>query len=85
VRGTVQHFEDSQKHSLRILQNVMIPEADDPETARRQISIAPQIRRAFAVLTAVGLNDKPLLERNEINNPRTDRHLPAEFHVCQLS
>jgi hypothetical protein len=37
------------------------------------------------MLSAVSLNDKPLLECNEIDNPRADRHLPAEFHVCQLS
>lgn len=85
MRGSVQHFEDSLKHAIRVLEDVVIPKPDDPKTTSRQIGVAVRIHRTFTVLTAVSLNDKPLLERGEIDNPCTDRDLAAKFDLHQLS
>jgi hypothetical protein len=84
VRGSVQHFEDSLKHAIRVLEDVVIPKPDDPKTTSRQIGVAVRIHRTFTVLAAVSFNHQPLLKCNKVDDPRTDRHLPAEFRSGQL-
>jgi hypothetical protein len=35
------------------------------------------------MLSAVKLNDKPMLNRSEVGNERTDRHLASKLHAIQ--
>jgi hypothetical protein len=41
--------------------------------------------QAFRVLAAIGLHNKPLVESNEIDNPRSDRNLAPEFNAFKLA
>jgi hypothetical protein len=50
-----------------------------------QVSVASLIPYALSVLTAIRFNDEHLLERHEVDNPRSDGHLPAKFGTCKLS
>ncbi len=37
------------------------------------------------MLAAIGFHNKPLVEGNEINDPRPDRNLAAEFNAFELA
>lgn len=64
--------------------NVVVPEAQNEKAAALQIGVAHLIAFAFRMLTSIRFNDQPLRERNEVDDPGSDRDLPAEFDGVQL-
>jgi hypothetical protein len=77
-------FHDLLEYSVRISKDVVVPETQNVEAAFLQISIAGLVSFAFSMLTAIRFNDKHLFERYEVNDPRSERHLPAEFGAREL-
>jgi hypothetical protein len=73
------------KHSICISQNVVVPETQNAKTSLLQISVTDLVLAVLDMLTAVRFNNEHLFERHEVNNPRSERHLPTEFDVCKLS
>ena len=47
--------------------------------------IAPLVIFAFRVLAAIGFDNQPMFERNEINDPRPDRHLATKLQACKTA
>jgi len=77
-------LHDLLEHSVRISKNVGVPEAQGTKAAITQVGIARLISCTVSVLTAIRFNDEHLFERHEVDNPRSDGHLPAKFGTCKL-
>ena len=78
-------FHNFLEHSVCIPKDVVVPETQNVEAAFLQISIAGLISFAFSVLTAVRFDNEHSFEGHEINDPRSDGHLPAEFYFGELA
>jgi hypothetical protein len=68
----------------RIAKDIVVPEAQDAESAHFQIGIANLIADTLSMLAPVCFDDQPMLERDEIDDPRSERDLTPEFVVGQL-
>jgi hypothetical protein len=49
-----------------------------------QVRITSLISSVFGVLTSIRFNDKHLFKGDEVNDPGSDWHLPAEFRIRKL-
>jgi hypothetical protein len=78
-------FHDLLEHSVRIPKNVVVPEAQDAKAAFPQVDVACSVSRTISVLASIRFNDEHLLERHEVNNPRPEGYLPAEFCFDELA
>jgi hypothetical protein len=72
---------DGVLHHLALAQHLMVPEAHHVEAVRRQPRIALRVLRAAMVLAAIGLDDQPFLETDEIDDVTPQRGLPAELEA----
>jgi len=43
------------------------------------------VASAFRVLAAISFHNEPLFESDEINDPRSNRYLPAKFNIFELT
>jgi len=77
-------FEDLLEHSVRISQNVIVPEPQDPKPALLQISITCLISLILGVLASICFDDKHVFETDEINDPGPDGNLSVEFRIYKL-
>src|SRR5207245_1121732 len=76
---------DALDYSLRLLENIGIPEAQHPEAVSNQSRCAPLVAfDLFGVLAAVDLNHEPSLQAGEIDEVRTDWKLTAEAVALDL-
>ena len=55
-----------------------VPEAQDAETLLGKPCIAQLVTRTLGMLTAIGLDHQAKLNTAEIDDVRSDRHLPAK-------
>lgn len=85
MRGSIEQGADLLEHAFLIRQNVVIPKPLNTKTARREISIAAVIARAFRVLAAVGFNYKHVLETDEVDDPGTNWNLTPKFNIRELA
>ncbi|MBB3343786.1 hypothetical protein FHW73_001652 [Luteimonas sp. RC10] len=67
------------EHRLGTLEDVVIPEAQDPEALLIQPRVANCVFRRIGVLAAVRLDDQACTEMHEVHDVRTDRLLTAEL------
>ena len=74
-------FEDT----VCIEKDVVVPETQNSKFAIPEVGIACAVVQAFRVLTAISFHNKPLVESNEINDPRPDRNLVPEFNAFKLT
>jgi hypothetical protein len=72
-------FQDT----VAITQHVVIPEAENPITLRRQPPIALDIAGILGVLAAIDLDDKASLMANEIDDEATDQSLPPKAQAVE--
>src|SRR3954453_12675056 len=72
------------ENAAAILKDIVIPEADHTPSARGKKRVAPFVR-CVAVLPAIDLDGQPALNRHEIRNIGTDRHLPAKLHAGEAA
>jgi hypothetical protein len=78
--GCLNFVVNALEHSRKIIDYVVIPEADHPIAVRRQFSGPRRVRDLFvSVLTAVEFNDEFLCRAGKIGNALSDRMLAAEF------
>ena len=71
-------FRNHRVHTFEVCDDVVIPEAHDPESLRTQERIAFGIHRRVHVLSAIGFDHEAYLEAGEIDDKWTDRILAAE-------
>ena len=67
------------EHARRIFHYVIVPEAQDAETAPSEKRISPLVGVAAGVLTAIRLDNQRSLETGEVDDVRFDNVLPAEL------
>jgi hypothetical protein len=69
-------------NAIRILQNVIVPEAQHTIACSMKPSVTPYVVLA-AMLPAVHFDDQPALVADKISDERAYRHLSAEFSPGQ--
>ena len=79
----MQRFENARQNTLFIVENVIVPETENPEALARQVIITPLITRIFGMLTAVRFDDQSACEACEVGYIVIDRQLPFEFIARQ--
>jgi len=72
-------------HGSTVLQNVMVPEAEDGIASLLHEGITAAIVCAVDVLRTVDLNDQPMFPTCEIGEVGTDRELPGELVAAEFS
>ena len=75
--------QDGILDGARIRQNLVIPEPDDRISLSAQPSIAHSVTQTFGMLRAVGFDDQPMLEADEIDDVSTQRNLAAKLQGGQ--
>ncbi len=71
------------QHGVRIGQDLVVPEAEDPEATPAQLEVPRSVTHIFGVLAAIDFHNQVMLEAGEIDDGTTDRHLPAELEAVQ--
>src|SRR5205807_1530260 len=69
---------DNFNNAIGILQNVVVPEAEDAESFAFQEGRSDRIRFAFSVLSAIDFDDELGLETREIGDVRADWGLASK-------
>jgi hypothetical protein len=72
-------IQNSGLHALFVLQNVIVPEAQDAKTLPLEIGIAATIVRVFAVLATIDFDDQSLSQTYEIDDVMIDRQVSFEL------
>src|SRR5262249_1774028 len=68
--------------SVRVLQGIVVPNADHPKPLRLEPGRALLIpAHRTGVLTAVDLDDQSSLQAQEVHDIRSDRSLSAKLHA----
>ena len=70
---------------VEMLQDLVVPEAQDAEAFGAEEGVTIKVVEAVAVLAAVDLNDEPGFEADEIEDVAEQRNLAAEFGAGELS
>ena len=75
----LRRFSNDRQHCIRLTQNLIVPEPQNPETVALQPGVPPGICCPTLVLTAIGLYHQASLELHEIHHIRPERMLPSEL------
>jgi len=60
----------------KVLQDLVVPEAENPPTRLCQSSVADHVGAGSPVLTAIGFDDQPSFNASEVHHVGRDRILP---------
>jgi hypothetical protein len=85
VRGSVEFGFQKFKDAIEAIQNLVVPDPNDPVSQRAQKGIPFAIRRIVGVLSAINLDDEAPIATNEIGVIWADRLLSHEFAAAELS
>jgi len=72
------------KHSIDVLGDFIVPDADHAIAKGAEITIAPLIRIALRVLTAIEFDNEAPFATNEIHIIGTNRLLAGELEPAEL-
>ena len=82
----LQGLENGIEHSGSLQKNVIVPEAQDPKTARSEEGIATRVVvRPFDVLASAEFDNDKGLKTRKVANVRADRMLSTKFEAGQLA
>jgi hypothetical protein len=73
------------KHTVSILDHLVVPEAKHLPALARQISVTDIVTKAFCVLRAVGLDDQRSPNAKKIDDVGSERDLPAKLDAIQAT
>lgn len=76
---------DRLKYSVAIAHHVVVPEPQHTPAVGCEEGVAPCVGRAFCMLTAIELNDEPMLDRCEVRDEWADRDLAPKFDSAQTT
>lgn len=82
---TCQSRSNDKGDAFGVLQYVIVPKPQRPETIRCEPSISRRIPCGIRMLAAIRFDDEPGLEAEEIRDIRPDWHLPPEFRPRKLA
>jgi len=77
-------FHNFLENTVRIPKDVVVPEAQNSEAAFLQVGVTSLVPSIFGVQTAVRLNNKHLIEGDEVYDPGSDWYLAAELNISEL-
>ncbi len=81
-----QMFNDRRVHALRICQDLMVPEPQNPVAFISQEAAALRLwRRQSIVLPAIDFDNQACFVTNKIDNVASKRHLTAESAPVDLT
>jgi hypothetical protein len=83
VRGRQSRCDDL-CNSVKVVQKVIVPEAQHAIAFALEKGGSAFIGRAFRVLAAIGFDDQPCFVTNEVGDERTNRLLSSEFGAVEL-
>ena len=83
--NTAQLRQNMTADIVEMLQDFVVPEAQDAETFGAEEGVALSVVEAVAVLAAVDLNDQPGFEADKIEDVAAQRDLSAEFGASELA
>src|SRR5258708_1973372 len=75
---------DDVDNAIRILQDLVVPEAEDAEALPLQKGCSDHVGCAFRVLPAVDFDDKARFQTNEVGDVLVDRDLAAKSMSIEL-
>ncbi len=67
------------ENAVQIVEDLVVPDADDRVSGGSKIGVTDPIPHAFRVLSAIDLDDQPCFLADEIDDVWADRHLSAEL------
>jgi hypothetical protein len=73
-----QRIEDGQQDALFIVEDVVVPEAEDAEALAGQICVSPSVG-VIAMLASIHLHDQAVPQTREIDDIAVDWELPLEL------
>ena len=79
-----QFHKDRLKHAFGILQNLIVPEANDPITFRAKECRSRRVI-GFAMLAAVKLDDQAGIDARKVDNEWANGDLTAELVTAKLT
>jgi hypothetical protein len=79
----MQRVQQFRQNTLKVSQNVIVPEAENQEIIGRKPTIATDVGLRFRVLAANNFDDHAGGVTNKVGNERTDRNLPAKLEICE--
>jgi hypothetical protein len=80
-----QRRQDHLLHALDIVENIVVPKPDDTPAALLQPRRPPVVLFVISMLPAIGFNDEPTLEADEIDDEPTQAMLTTEFESAQAA
>ena len=84
--GAVQRIPDRLQYQVQILEHQIIPESNHPEALRVQpVGAAIIFLGLLSLLSAIQLQDQPVLEADEIGDEWTDLSLSTESASIELT
>jgi hypothetical protein len=81
----LQRFANNTEHAFLILQDVVVPEAENSPASTGQKRIASVMVARSRMLTAVGLDNQPGVDASEVDEIRPDRKLSTESETEPVS
>ena len=81
VSGDFDFLYDRFQHAVGIIEDVVVPEADDAVAMGFDDSRACGVVGAVGMLPAVAFDGKPEAATGEVGDVVSDRELPCEFHA----
>ena len=76
-------FNDHLKHSIRVVEHLIIPEPQNAKPLLLKPLVSGLIRFAVSMLPAIDLNDEAPFKADEINDVSPNRHLTLEFEALK--
>ena len=73
------------KNAIDVLQNIVIPEAENKVPHRFQHLCPRQIALVFVMLSAIDFNDQMRFLAAKIEDKATERHLTPELQTCKTT
>lgn len=77
--------DDARQHAIKVGQDVVVPESDDPPTTRGEPRCPASIRRIVEMLTAISLNNQSFLDAGKVEDEGTKRMLAFEFVAMKMA
>jgi hypothetical protein len=82
---TFEFGQKLKKNSVKILNDIVVPNADDAVTEGAQLTVTLSVFRGLRMLAAVKLDNQPPFSTNEVHMVAGNRVLPDEFEAAQLT
>jgi len=88
IGGVIERIQDRRENSVRPLQHIGVPEAENRKSLRTKPVVPGRVSRAvrgFSMLTPIKFDHKAAVVGGEINDEVADRYLATELGPSKLA